>query len=146
MNILIGAVLAGLLAQVVHDDLRRYVIRNGVVLALLALFAVDMAVRASWPDVVQHVLFGGAVFALLLACYALGAMGGGDVKLLSVAFLWFGLWCAGAFATALLIVTILYSGLGALGVAPVRRTPKGMVIPFGPSIAVAWAATHFLLC
>ena len=93
-----------------------------------------------------HAAFGGAVFGLLLLAYAAKLAGGGDVKLLSAAFLWFGLPCSAAFSIALVLTTLVYALLARIGLLPVRKSPRGAIIPFGPSIAAAWALTEFYLC
>ncbi len=47
-------------------------------------------VGASWQAWGAHLLVAALAFVLLFAMYFVGAMGGGDVKLGSVVFLWAG--------------------------------------------------------
>ena len=80
------------------------------------------------------------MFLFLLLFYARGWIGGGDVKMLSVAFLWTGVHDAFVFSVLLSIC----AGLHVLVVRRGRSTsgrvvkPDGrMRIPFAPSIAGA---------
>lgn len=132
--------LAALLLYVVVDDLRAYRIRNGVVLALLAVSIAAIVAGGGWRALGPHVLFGVAGFLLLLLGYTRNLLGGGDAKLLSVAFFAIGPDDALLFSLALLCLTTLY-WLGAkVGALPYRRIDGRMQIPFGPSIAGGWIA------
>jgi prepilin peptidase CpaA len=78
------------------------------------------------------------MFVAMLAFYSLGWMGGGDVKILAVAFLWTGL--SGALPLAILLV--VFSGIHAiaakLGWVKSQLTDSGRRrIPFAPSVAGA---------
>ena len=68
---------------------------------------------ALWPDVAIQVGVALAAFAVLAALFAFGAMGGGDVKLLTALALWLEpLWFF-----RLLMVMALVGGLLAVGLA-----------------------------
>ena len=83
------------------------------------------------------------MFALFFAMYAFGWMGGGDVKLLSVAFLWIGLDNALPFAFLLVAFTLAYvAAVNFLPIAlPVKQAGGRTKIPYGPAISLAWIAT-----
>jgi prepilin peptidase CpaA len=81
-------------------------------------------------------------FALLMLlggayAYSLHQIGGGDLKLLAVAFLWTGPWFAAPFVVLLLIFTSAYYVAARFGFAAARRTEAGLRIPLAPSLAAA---------
>lgn len=86
-----GAVALVLAAYDLYD--RR--LPNAWVLALCLLFAF-YAAGAWWADglsgqaIAWHLLIGLLAFVFMFALYVLGVMGGGDVKLGAVAYLWAG--------------------------------------------------------
>lgn len=72
-------------------DLGWRLIDNGLVLALLGLWAGFAALRGlTWQDVGGHLAVGGGAFIAMVAIYALNWIGGGDVKLTAPVFLWAG--------------------------------------------------------
>jgi prepilin peptidase CpaA len=91
---------------------------------------------ALWPDVAWQIALALATFAVLAGLFALKAMGGGDVKLLTALALWIR---PDAFLT-LLIVMALAGGVLTLvfGMAHVMRRRKDrLAIPYGVAIALA---------
>src|SRR5947209_11249942 len=103
-------ITAAVLLYAAIRDFRHYSISNLLVLALAGLFLLHAALSGRWVTLHENVIFALVMFAFLLLCYARGWMGGGDVKLLTVAFLWVGIHCALAFALLLL----LFAGVHAL--------------------------------
>src|SRR5271166_3457287 len=69
--------------------------------------------------------------------YSLQHIGGGDLKLLTVAFLWTGPWLAAPFVILLLIFVLIYYLAARLGFAAARPTSAGLRIPLAPSLAGA---------
>ena len=141
--ILAGKVLT--LLHVVVEDLRRFRISNRSVLILLGLFALWSLLQWNGQAFLGHVLFGAVMFGLLLLMYRFRMMGGGDVKLLGVAFLWLGAQASAVFTVAMAASTLLYVITAKLGLLPARPSDKGYRIPFGPSIATAWIITVFVV-
>lgn len=89
-----------------------------------------------WPDVALQLGVAAATFAVLAGLFALGAMGGGDVKLLSALALWIAPW---AFFQ-LLIMMSLVGGVLTLVFAGwhlARRKSGRPAIPYGVAIAMA---------
>jgi prepilin peptidase CpaA len=85
------------------------------------------------------------MLVLLLAVYSTGWMGGGDVKILAVAFLWTGL------SGALPFVILLAVFSGAYGLAAKFDWAKSHInesgrrrIPFAPAVAAALIGTFLL--
>jgi prepilin peptidase CpaA len=75
-------------------------------------------------------------------------MGGGDLKLLTVAFLWVGMGCALTFALLLLGFSATHVVAVRLGWADARQTGhgEGGKIPFAPSVAAALISVFMLGC
>lgn len=136
------AILALLLLTAAVTDLRSRTISNSLnaVIALLApayWWASGMPV---WPD--MAIQFGLAVFVFLLfaAAFAMGWMGGGDVKLLGALALWLPLV---PLVRALVIMSIAGGVLTLIAVAAhrLRRIKTQPEVPYGVAIAFAglWA-------
>src|SRR5688572_6780546 len=103
---LILVVTAGLLFFIATTDLRAFKISNEVVLILTVLFFVHAAISGRWVEVHWNIGFAALGFAFMLFCYAQGLMGGGDLKLLAVAFLWSGPHCAVPFLVILVVLAL----------------------------------------
>ena len=85
------------------------------------------------------------MLAGMLYYYSQGLMGGGDVKLLAVAFLWTGPWAALPFAILLLIFVGVHVLAARVGWAVVQRNEMGKQrIPLAPAIAAALIGTFML--
>ena len=126
---------AAILFWVAFTDLRSFKIPNNIVLVLVALFALYMFVSGRWVTLYWHIGFAAFVFVLLLVCYTQNWMGGGDVKLLTVAYLWTGAHCALGFSLILLAITLLLTLLARLGWVQAQRVNGRTKIAFGPAIA-----------
>ncbi|WGF89205.1 A24 family peptidase [Marinivivus vitaminiproducens] len=84
-------VLALLLAGAAACDLRRFRIPNALSLAVAGLFLLGLPVVGPSPFMLgASILTGLVVFAAGAGLFACGALGGGDVKLLSALSLWAG--------------------------------------------------------
>jgi prepilin peptidase CpaA len=115
-------------------DLLSFSISNNFVLLLVALYGIFAIVTQDWQAAGWHVLFAAAMFALLLLCYAQKLMGGGDVKLLAVAFLWTGAHCALAFLIAMLAFAVVHTFLAKRKWVRAQYADDRMRLPFAPSI------------
>lgn len=74
------------------SDTLSMTIANRVPLILLAAFAAIAPLAGmSWADFGMHFAAGALVLCVTFALFALGAMGGGDAKLMAATALWFGL-------------------------------------------------------
>lgn len=89
-----------------------------------------------WPDVAMQLGVALGTFAVLAGLFALGAMGGGDVKLLSALALWIAPW---PFLNLVIVMSlvggVLTLAFGAWHVA--RRQRDKLAIPYGVAIAMA---------
>jgi prepilin peptidase CpaA len=116
---------------------------NGTIALAAPVFwiATDMAL---WPDVATQIGLALATFFSLSILFALKAMGGGDVKLLTA----LALWIAPAHFLQLLIMMALLGGVLTLlfgGWYVMRRQKDKIAIPYGVAIAAAglWAIASF---
>lgn len=131
------ALLALLLLVAAGDDLRRRVIPNWLT-AAIALGAIGWwwcAGLAPWPDVALRIAVALGALLLFAGLFALGAMGGGDVKLIAALALWL--------APGQLLRMLLWMGmiggaltLAMLAISRLRRTGPPEV-PYGVAIAGA---------
>ena len=91
---------------------------------------------ALWPDVALQVGVALAAFAVLAGLFALGAMGGGDVKLLTA----LALWIEPTWFLRLLVVMALVGGVLTIVFAAwhvARRRKDRLAIPYGVAISFA---------
>lgn len=138
LPLLLVALLAVLLVVAAISDLRVRSISNGLngAIALLAIpFWLALGLDP-WPQMAVQLALGIATFALFAVFFALGAMGGGDVKMIAALALWMP---GGLLLQVLLLMTIL-GGLLTAGMwvwHKIRKTPIAVGIPYGVAIAIA---------
>jgi prepilin peptidase CpaA len=159
----IGCVVAFALLLVAAgwQDLRTMRIGNGLSISIVASFALWSAAglalgQLSLVDLGLAIACATAVFALAVAGFAAGAMGGGDVKLLTAASLFAG----PAHQLDFLTITALAGGVLAIALlagAPIGpiEAPGGAAIrtrlrgglPYGPAIAAGglWVAATLVI-
>jgi prepilin peptidase CpaA len=91
---------------------------------------------ALWPDVAIQLGVAAGTFAVLTALFAIGAMGGGDVKLLGALALWIAPW---PFLRLVIIMALVGGVLTILFAAwhIMRRQRDKLAIPYGVAIATA---------
>ena len=117
-------------------DLRSRTIPNALNLAV-ALLAIPFwwaTGLALWPDVALQVGVAALVFGLFAIAFALGGMGGGDVKLVAAVALWLP-WQA---VLALLVLMSLAGGALTLAMLirkRLARSEAALEIPYGLAIA-----------
>jgi prepilin peptidase CpaA len=86
--------LAGLLIKAAHTDIIRYRIPNKICLTIALLAPLYWIAEAQGNIEVlkiaalYHLVIGVAIFMIFYVSFALGVMGGGDVKLLGAIALW----------------------------------------------------------
>ena len=139
---------AAVLFYVAHNDLRHYKIRNELIFVLAALYFAHALVSGRWVTVHWNIAFAFLMFIVMLALYSRRLMGGGDVKLLSVAFLWVGIGCAFPFAILLMMFSGIHMMAAKIGWADTQWVDNDQRkrIPFGPSIAAALIGVFMLGC
>jgi prepilin peptidase CpaA len=138
--ILIGllAALGGGLLFASYTDLRSRIIENWLNLAIA--FAAPLYWWASglslWPDVAIQLGLGLGVTAIFVGFFALGAMGGGDVKLLGALALWFP---PIPFLTLLIVMSLLGGVLTIIFLVrhKMAKNQGQPEIPYGVAISLA---------
>jgi prepilin peptidase CpaA len=127
---LILAPVAGLSLWCAWTDLARRRIPNAAVLVLAGLYPVAYAAGALPGAWWAGLMVAAVVFALGLAGFALGALGGGDVKLAAALALWAGSSDLAGFA----LVTALAGAALSILILATRNVPFGHLIS-GPLMA-----------
>ncbi|MEO8722632.1 MAG: prepilin peptidase [Sphingobium sp.] len=131
-------VLAGLLGAAAVTDIRSRIISNrlNLAIALMApLYWLACGIPA-WPDMVLQLALGLGMFCLFAALFAMGMMGGGDVKLLAAVALWFP-WQALMF---LLLTMAVLGGVVTLVTVIHHRMTRRLgqpEVPYGVAISLA---------
>lgn len=73
------------------SDMLSMTIANRIPIFLVATFAIVAPLTGmDWQVIGMHFAAGGMMLAVTFGLFALGAMGGGDAKLLAATSLWFG--------------------------------------------------------
>lgn len=134
---LLGALAIALLHAAYTDIVRREIedwLNAGIALAApLFWWATGLQL---WPDMALQMALGAGVFVFFALMFAIGMMGGGDVKLLGAIALWFP-W------QVMVKVAILMSLIGAVLTVMVvvthklRRKQGQPEVPYGVAIAIA---------
>lgn len=143
-HILLGlmTLLAMLMLAAAVSDLRSRTISNGLngAIALLAIPFWIASGLAPWPDMAIQLGAALLVFFLFVGLFALGAMGGGDVKMIGAVMLWIPL------PQFLPMLTIMAVGGGILSAvmlvhSKIRPSEKAVEVPYGVAIAAGglWA-------
>ena len=128
---------AATLFYVAFTDLKQFTIRNELILVLAGLFLVHAILSGRWTDLPWNVAFAALMFLIMLYSYAQNWMGGGDLKLLAVAFLWTGPFDALPFAVLLAAFAGVHAALVKFNWANAQRVNGSVRVPFAPSIAGA---------
>ncbi len=125
----------GLLGAAVVFDLRRREVPNLIPLAILGLFAVQIAAlphRGMMP-LWAYIATGGVLLVLGFGLFLMGALGAGDGKLMAVAGLWIG---PTDISTFLFGVGLLGMAIGLVCLLPFDATRRlRNNIPFAVAIA-----------
>ncbi|RJF85410.1 A24 family peptidase [Sphingomonas cavernae] len=143
-HILVVAV-GGLMLLAAFTDVKRRQIDNwlNAAIALLAPLFWWANGYALWPDMAIQLAIGLAVFAAFAMMFALGAMGGGDVKMLGALALWLPL---GELFTMLFIMAIAGGVLTAAMLVhhKIRKSQTNIEVPYGVAIAAGglWVMTQ----
>lgn len=135
--VLLGG-LATLLMIAAITDWRSRLINNWLTgtIALMAPLYWLVSGLAFWPDMAIQTTLGICVFAVFAGFFAVGAMGGGDVKLLGALALWMPL----IPMIKLLIVMSILGGVLTLIMLIIHRAQKALgqpEIPYGIAISLA---------
>ena len=136
------ALLALLMIAAAVSDLRSRTISNGLN-AAIALLAIPFWIASGlsiWPDMAIQLGAAFGVFLAFVGLFAIGAMGGGDVKMIGAVMLWIPL------PLFLPMLTVMAVGGGILSAVmlvhiKLRPSDNPVEVPYGVAIAAAglWA-------
>lgn len=137
-HLLLLGLLAVLLLGAAVSDLRSRIISNrlNLTIALLSVPYWFAAGLAPWPDMAWQLAAAAIVFALFATAFALGAMGGGDVKMVSAV----ALWLPAEGVIRLIVIMGLAGGVLTLAMLirhKLRRAQHALEVPYGVAIAFA---------
>jgi prepilin peptidase CpaA len=137
LQLVLLVALGALLVTAAVTDIRSRIIGNGLNLTI-ALLAVPWWIASGWgmSAILLQVAVALAVLLLFGCCFALGMMGGGDVKLLTALALWLPL----PTLAGMLFWMVLGGGLltaGMLVAHKLRNAPDRPEIPYGVAIVGA---------
>jgi prepilin peptidase CpaA len=137
---------AAVLFYVAFTDLKHYKIRNELILLLTGLFFLHAFFSRRWTTLPWNLGFAAILFVIMLYPYSKKMMGGGDLKLLTIAILWVGPFCAMPFALFLILFAAIH-GL-AVKFKLVEGQPVGgqTSLAFAPSIAAALIGAFLVGC
>jgi len=126
-----GVFFVTIISYAVISDIRRLIIPNQVSLSLVIIFLpAALAAGLMWSDIAIHIGIGLAVFVVGIILFALGLIGGGDVKLMSAISIWFG-WPE---VYGFLLLFAILGGILAVVVMILRKAKR---LP-GPLAALPW--------
>jgi len=123
------------LFYVAVTDLRELKIRNELIVVLVLLYFAHALVSGRWASLHWHIGFALLTFTLMLFAYVRNIMGGGDLKLLTVGFLWSGVECAVPFALILCVFALVHTLVAKLGWVRAQWVNRRIKVPFAPSVA-----------
>ena len=137
-QILLLSILTVLLVAAAVTDIRSRIISNrlNIAIAVLApLYWLASGIPA-WPDMALQIALGIAIFGAFAALFALGLMGGGDVKLLAAVALWFPWQAIGL----LLLIMAMIGGIVTVVTVVHHRLSRRLgqpEVPYGVAISLA---------
>ena len=136
----------GLLFYMALTDLKHFKIRNEFVLVLAALFFLHAFVSGRWVIIQWNFGFALLLSLIMFYFYLKNMMGGGDLKLLTVALLWVGPFCALPFALFLLLFVCIHIAAVKLKLIEARVVSGKNWIAFAPSVAAALISVFIAGC
>jgi prepilin peptidase CpaA len=137
---------AAVLIYVALTDLKHYKIPNEFVLVLTALFFLHASLTGRWVTVHWNLGFALLLFLVMVYFYSKKMMGGGDLKLLAVALLWVGPFCALPFALFLLLFICIHLLALKLKLVEVQVVSGKKWIAFAPAVAAALISVFMTGC
>ncbi len=103
------------------SDMLSMTIANRVSLVLVGVFLVVAPLTGmAWTDLGWHLAAGAAVLSCTFCLFAIGAMGGGDAKLMAASAVWMGF---GACLVQYLLTASVIGGLLTMGLLAYRGSP-----------------------
>lgn len=137
-QILLLSLLTVLLIAAAVTDIRSRIISNRLNIAIAALAPLYWLATGipAWPDMALQIALGIAIFGAFAALFALGLMGGGDVKLLAAVALWFPWQAIGL----LILIMAVIGGIVTVVTIVHHRMSRRLgqpEVPYGVAISLA---------
>lgn len=108
------------------SDMVSMTITNRIPLFLLAAFVLVAPLTGmDWQSFGMHLAAGGLVLSVTFGLFAIGAMGGGDAKLLAATSLWFGF---GFELLQYLVTASFFGGVLTLAILGLRGSPAAVFV------------------
>jgi len=139
-------ITAAVLFYVALTDFKLFKIRNELIVVLIGLFIIHALLSGRWVSAYWNLALAAFLFAVMLYFYSQNLMGGGDVKILTVAFLWIGLDCALVFAVLMAIFAMVHVAAAKFRWVKVQQVGEHKRIPLAPSVAGAMIVCFMLGC
>jgi prepilin peptidase CpaA len=141
-------ITAAVLVYAAFNDLRHYKIRNELIVVLAILYGAHVLLSGRWMTAHWNLAFAFFMFVVMCVFYSKRLIGGGDLKLLTVAFLWVGIGCALPFAILLLVFSAIHVVVVKLGWVEAQQADRSQSgkIAFAPSVAAALITLFMLGC
>jgi prepilin peptidase CpaA len=146
LSISILIITSATLLWVAATDFKQFKIRNELILVLVGLYILYAVISGSWTEAHWHIALAAFMLVVMLHFYGQNRMGGGDVKLLAVAFLWTGPQCALLFAILLLFFIGAHTLAAKFGWTRIQESEIGLRIPLAPSVVGALILTFATGC
>jgi prepilin peptidase CpaA len=137
---------AATLFYVALTDLRHFKIRNEFIIVLTGLFFLHAFLSGRWTTLHWNLGFAALLFLMMLYFYSMKLMGGGDLKLLTVALLWVGPFCALPFALFLLFFVCIHIVAVKLKLVEAQVINAKKWLAFAPSVAAALISVFVIGC
>jgi len=151
MNLLIASqtvlILTGaVLFYAALTDLKHFKIHNELILVLTGLFFLHAFLSNHWATLPWNLGFAAILFLIMLYPYSMKMMGGGDLKLLTVAILWVGPFCALPFALFLLFFAGIHAFAVKLKLVKGKDFGNRQSVAFAPSVSAALIGVFLIGC
>jgi len=129
-------------------DLKQFKIPNELIVVLVGMFVLYALLSGQGTRILWNLSLAGVIFLTMLFFYSQHWVGGGDVKIITVAFLWVGMRCALMFTILLFVFASVHSLAATFGWAAAQQNEgdRRKRIPFAPSVAAALVGTFMSGC
>ena len=140
LQLLIYIIFMTLIGRAALVDYKKLQIPNGIVLMLFFIGVLGMFFKIN-ANIIETLVGATAVTIMLFSVsyFSKGALGMGDVKLMSAIGLLMGFWNT----MTILLMASLFCGLGSIVLLALGRVTKRSKIPFAPFIFIS--TTLFIL-
>jgi prepilin peptidase CpaA len=137
---------AAVLFYAALTDLKHFKIHNELILVLTGLFFLHALLSNRWAALPWNLGFAAMLFLIMLVPYSMKMMGGGDLKLVTVALLWVGPFCALPFALFLLLFAATHAVAVRFKLVEGKAVGRRQSVAFAPSVSAALVSVFLFGC